>query len=108
MISVTCPEALIGLSAMVFYIMRSRDYPTSAALLYTFTPEREVTSVMQSRRISSGMHPTNSTNECQELLSKVPSCSALEVAGGRPKAQSCTVLALNTEEAGHNWWVLEV
>ena len=30
MISVTCPEALMGLSAMVFYIMRSRDYPTSA------------------------------------------------------------------------------
>ena len=30
MISVTCPEALMGLSAMVLYIMRSRDYPTSA------------------------------------------------------------------------------
>ena len=30
MISVTCPEALMGLSAMVFYKMRSRDYPSSA------------------------------------------------------------------------------
>ena len=30
MISVTCPEALMGLSAKVFNIMRSRDYPTSA------------------------------------------------------------------------------
>ena len=29
-ISVTCPETLIGLSATVLYIMRIRDYPTSA------------------------------------------------------------------------------
>ena len=29
-ISVTCPEALMGLSAMGFFIMRSRVYPTSA------------------------------------------------------------------------------
>ena len=28
--SVTCPKALMWLSAMVFYIVRSRDYPTSA------------------------------------------------------------------------------
>ena len=37
MISVTCPEALMGLSAMVFYIMRSRDYPTSAWAGYIHT-----------------------------------------------------------------------
>ena len=30
MISVTCPEAIFRLSAMVFYKMRSRDYPTVA------------------------------------------------------------------------------
>ena len=30
MISVACPEALMGLSAMEFYIMRSRVYPTAA------------------------------------------------------------------------------
>ena len=30
MISVTCPEALMGLSAMVIYIMGSREYPSSA------------------------------------------------------------------------------
>ena len=30
MISAACPEALMRLSAMVFYHMRSRDYPTCA------------------------------------------------------------------------------
>ena len=33
MVSVTCPEALMGLSAMVFYIMRSRDYPTGSVYI---------------------------------------------------------------------------
>ena len=30
MMMITCPEALMGLSAMVFNIIPSRDYPTSA------------------------------------------------------------------------------
>ena len=31
MIAVTCPDALMGLSAMVFYKLRSREHPKSHA-----------------------------------------------------------------------------